>query len=114
MKRSEAVLEAAKHLFSTEDAIDGAYSEAAVLASRLVRIRAEAGLSATVGQDAIDAVTAAITALGGARAAIVRAHSELDGVKTRIGCRTTNTGGQDKDNQDSMPASGRAALRALG
>ncbi len=103
MKRSEAVTEAAQCLFSAELAIDAAYAETALLAHRLTQLRVQAGLSAVVGQSALNAVTATLGELAQARSEIVRAHGELNDVKTRIGCRTIASGGGDKGSHDIMP-----------
>ncbi|WP_158918629.1 hypothetical protein [Caulobacter sp. S45] len=113
MKRSEAVLEAAHFLHTAEYAIDGAYGETAALATNLVKLRAAAGLSATVGQPALDAVTAAMNSLNAARAQILQAHGELAEVKTRMGCRTVATGGGDKDDTDAIAAPQPLALVAV-
>ena len=107
MKRSQAVTEAAQCLFSAELAIDSAYGETAVLASRLAHIRVQAGLSATVGQPVLEAVTKALGELAQARAEMVRAHDELSDVKTRIGCRTVAVGGGDKETHDIAPEAAR-------
>ena len=104
MKRSQAVTEAAQFLFAAELAIDSAYADTADLASRLAKLRVQAGLSAVVGQSAFDAVTAALGELSQARAEMIRAHGELNEVKTRIGCRTVATGGGDKEEYDVAPA----------
>jgi CelD/BcsL family acetyltransferase involved in cellulose biosynthesis len=110
MERTQAVIVAAEYLHASENAIDSAYAQVADLAGRLVRLRGEARLSSTVGQDAVHEVTAALSALGDAQAAIARAHAKLNVTKTRIGCRTVDTGGQDKDNQDVVPTQ---ALKAV-
>jgi hypothetical protein len=86
MKRSTAVTETAQVLFSAETAIDSAFGQTAILASRLAQVRMEMGLSAVVGQRVFDAVTATLNELSQARAEIVRAHTELADVKIRIGC----------------------------
>jgi hypothetical protein len=115
MKRSEAVKETAQHLFNAEAGIDSAYGLTADLASQLSQIRVKAGLSATVGQDAFDSVTSALAALSTARREIVKAHRELDAVKTRIGCRTVASGGMDKDDSISPanePVPARSTIAA--
>lgn len=111
MKRSQVVTEAAQFLFSAELAIDSAFAETADLASRLAKLRVQAGLSATVGQPAFDAVSAALGELTQARAEMIRAHGELNAVKTRIGCRAVATGGGDKEQTDLAPAA--AALTVV-
>ena len=103
MKRSEVVIEGARSLFATELAIDHAYGQTAGLASRLIELRVAGGVSAVIGQEALDEVSEALSDLNRARAKIVRAHGKLDGVKTQLGCRTVATGGMDKDNPEVAP-----------
>ena len=103
MKRSQAVTETAQCLFAAELAIDSAYGETAVLASRLAQIRVQGGFSATVGQPVFEAVTKALGELAQARAEMVRAHGELSDVKTRIGCRAMAPAGGDKEDHDIVP-----------
>ena len=86
MERAQAVIVAAEHLHATEASIDGAYGK----------------------------VTAALSALGDAQAAMARAHGKLNVTKTKIGCRTVATGGEDKGNEDLMPRGERIELRAVG
>jgi hypothetical protein len=52
----------------------------------------EAGLSATVGQDAVDRAMEAMMALTEARRALVAAHEALYDVQRRIGLRELNFG----------------------
>jgi hypothetical protein len=113
MKRSTAVTETAQVLFSAETAIDSAFGQTAILASRLAQVRMEMGLSAVVGQRVFDAVTATLNELSQARAEIVRAHTELADVKIRIGCATVATGGGDKEDTDIVQAPARRALAAV-
>jgi L-serine deaminase len=67
----------ATHLFATEDAIDAAIKEAAGLAGYLPVARAEVGVSAAVGQPAIEQVIATMLKLSEARRSIVEAHQSL-------------------------------------
>ena len=114
MDRQQAVLLAAEQLHDTEAAIDAAYAHVADFAGRLVRLRAEARLSSTVGQDALDEVTNALAHLGNAQSAMVRSHGKLKITQVRIGCGAVATGGEDKGNQDSEISSRMPALRAVG
>ena len=114
MERSQAVIMAAEQLHATEAAIDAAYAQVADFAGRLVRLRIEARLSSTVGQDALDDITMALGHLGNAQSAVVRGHGKLNITKVKIGCRTVDTGGEDKPNQDLVPAAARPELRAVG
>ena len=49
--------------------------------------RSEAGLSAVVGQDALDEVVKTLPALVAGRRALVETHNQLDRTKTEIGLR---------------------------
>ncbi len=75
----------AASLFEAEAAIDIALAKAASLAGVMPSLRADAGLSALVGQDAVERASEAILALTQARRAIVETHKELDMAKTQIG-----------------------------
>jgi len=97
MKRSDIVMAGADQLFVTENAVDQALTEAGQLISTLTRLRVAAGVSAVVGDEAMQSVLEATASLGVARSAITRAHGQLDEVKVRLGCRTVAVGtGQDK------------------
>ena len=75
----------AASLFEAEAAIDVALAKTARLAGVMPGLRADAGLSALIGQDAVERASEAITALASARRAIVETHKELDAAKTQIG-----------------------------
>ena len=64
--------------------------------------RQEMGLSAVVGGEAVTKATEAMTALAGARAAIVTAHNDLAETKLRVGIRTKLVGNGAKSNAE-MP-----------
>jgi hypothetical protein len=92
MKRTEIVRLGAEDLVTAEDAVERALCETMTLASNLGRMRMDAKISMVVGQEAMGALSEAITALTTARGAMVRAHGHLDDVKTQIGCRTVAVG----------------------
>jgi hypothetical protein len=92
MKRADMVRAGAHQLVSAEDAVERAFCETAELASSLGRMRMDAKISMVIGQDAMNALMEAMTAMTTARAAMVRAHGHLDEVKTDIGCRTVAMG----------------------
>jgi hypothetical protein len=75
----------AANLFEAEAAIDAALAKTARLACVMPELRADAGLSALIGQDAVERASEAIAALASARRAIVETHKELDLAKTQIG-----------------------------
>lgn len=99
--RVQAAVDVADQLFKAEEAVDGALSGASRLTATMCQARHDANLAATVGQDAIEEVAAAVAAIAKARGHIVSAHRALDATKDRIGLRTMNFGtGAGKENQE--------------
>jgi hypothetical protein len=82
-------------LYEAEAAIDAAISKTATLTSVMPALRAQAGASALIGQDAVERASQAIMALAEARRAIVETHKELSIAKEQIGLGAvmTDTGG---------------------
>lgn len=72
-------------LFEAEAAIDAALSKTAALTGIMPSLRKDAGLSALIGQDAVERATQAIMALAEARRAIVETHKELSVAQEQIG-----------------------------
>lgn len=83
-QRREYAEKVAASLFEAEAAIDAAFAKTAALAG-VMPLRKEAGLSALVGQDALEWTSRSIAALAEARRAICEAHKQLDEAKTQIG-----------------------------
>lgn len=75
----------AASLFEAETAIDAALAKTARLAGVMPSLRADAGLSALIGQDAVERASDAIAALTAARRAIVETHKELSTAQEQIG-----------------------------
>jgi hypothetical protein len=75
----------ASALFEAETAIDAALSKTAQLTSVMPALRKQAGLSALIGQDAVERATQAIMALAEARRAIVETHKELSIAQKQAG-----------------------------
>lgn len=92
-------------LFAAEAAIDNALAEAARLAAMLPAARADAYLSATVGQKAFDGAAASIGALAEARAHLVRTHHVLSALARRLGLDMLAVGPLDKP-EDTPPIGG--------
>lgn len=90
--RRDAAVKVAESLFAAEEALDVALARAADLNSAIVTARAEAKLSALLGQDAIESAAATFAALIRARCSIVETHKRLDDAKTQIGLRTVSVG----------------------
>lgn len=75
----------AASLFEAEAAMDAALAKAAALAGVMPALRAEAGLSALIGQEALEWTSRSISALAEARRALVEAHKELSIAQKQIG-----------------------------
>jgi len=108
----------AASLFEAEAAIDAALGKAAALAGVMPSMRAEAGLSALIGQEAVEWTSKSITALTEARRAIVETHKELSVAQQQIGLGAVMFGYPIKP---EMEAGGRVlhevpspAIRAAG
>jgi flagellin-like hook-associated protein FlgL len=91
-ERLNAANEVAKLLFATENAVDGALADAGSLTAAMSNARRQANLAATVGQEAVEEVAAAVAAIAKARGHIVAAHRALDATKDQIGLRTVSFG----------------------
>jgi hypothetical protein len=86
----------AASLFDAETAIDAALGKTAALAGVMPTMRAEAGISALVGQGAYEWASKSILALTEARRAIVEAHKELSIAQKQIGLGAVAYGDPDK------------------
>ena len=75
----------AARLFEAEQAIDAALAKTAALAGVMPALRAEAGLSALIGQEAVEWTSRSSSALAEARRAVVEAHKELSTAQKQIG-----------------------------
>ncbi len=112
--RRAAHVVAAK-LFAAENAIDDAITCLAELAGELPRARRDAGVSAVVGQDALERVLATLPGLGAVRADLVAAHRRLDETKSAIGMRSVAVGGGGAKPDDPPHfAEPMGRLRAVG
>lgn len=113
-KRREAAQKVADRLAAAEQALDVALSLAADLNAAMPAARREAGLSAVVGQDALDRSAAAYAALVTARRELVGAHHSLGETKIAIGLRTLSFGDlEDKLPVDSPRGSDAGHLRSV-
>lgn len=92
-ERRQAAEQIAARLFAAEKAIDAAVEAAAQLSAVMPAARAEANLSALVGQDAMESAAESLTALIRARQQIVTTHARLDHAKEQIGLRAVALGG---------------------
>jgi hypothetical protein len=83
--RRHAAEQVAASLIAAESAIDAALSLTAKLAGEMPMVRADAGLSALIGQGALERAIDAMSALGLARNHIVATHKELSLAQNQIG-----------------------------
>ena len=111
MERALVAQQVANKLFATEDAIDQAIANAALLVGELVKARQELGVSAVFADESFTKATGALAALGEARTAMVACHHDLNDAKLRVGIRTKMVGTSPKPNQ-SEPI--RDHLREVG
>ncbi|WP_417611041.1 hypothetical protein [Parasphingorhabdus sp.] len=93
--RRTAAENVAKRLFATEQAIDDAISKMADLVGYLPIARANAHLSAVVGQDAISQAAASLNAMVEARRSLVATHNRLAETRDQIGLQTLAMGHTD-------------------
>lgn len=114
MKRSEhaanVVARLATDLIQAESSQDEAVSQLGRLAQSLTRSRREAGLSATVGQAAFDALAEAVTAQVSAQRAMVALHEALAEVKRNTSYRGVRMGGLEKSNEPIPRPTGLALV----
>ena len=96
MERALVAQHVANKLFATENSIDQAMADAAALIGQMVSARQELGVSTTFADGAFAQATAALSALGQARTAMIAAHAELEDAKLRVGIRTKMVGTSDK------------------
>ena len=75
----------AASLFEAELAIDTALAKAAALAGMMPALRSQAGISALIGQGAVERASEAFAALATARRAICDTHLELSIAQKQMG-----------------------------
>jgi hypothetical protein len=111
-KRRNAMEAVAPELFAMESAIDDAILQSTRLTATLINERRKAGLSAVVGQDAIERSSATFSTLIAARREIVATHEELGNLKKQVGLGAVMFGNAgDKPDAVTQPM---GSLRAVG
>ena len=95
----------AARLYAAEAAIENALAETAGLAAALPAARAEAWLSAVVGQRAFTGAAAAVGALAEARGHLIHTHNTLAALAHRLGLDGLALGPVDKPG-DTPPVGG--------
>ena len=112
VKRRRAMDAVAPELFAMESAIDDAILQSTRLTASLINERRNAGLSAVVGQDAIERSSATFSTLIAARREIVATHEELGTLKQQVGLGAVMVGnGGDKP---GFVLPGHVGLKAVG
>ena len=91
-RRLEIAHQVADQLYAAEAAIDAALTETASLAGLMPAVRADARLSALMGQGAIERAIEAVNALGQARRSIVETHKQLTITQKQMGLGAVNFG----------------------
>ena len=104
MEKIFVVKRLASKLWATEDAIDGALTEAAGLVSDLIAARRELKVSVNVIDPTTAKIADAMKALAEARSAMMAAHDAMYEAKLRIGVRTKLVGVTDKPPEDIQEA----------
>ena len=94
-QRRNAAENLMKRLFATEQAVDEAICRMADLAGYMPVARADANLSAVVGQDAISQAAETFSALVCARRQLVETHNRLAETRDQIGLRAMAMGSDD-------------------
>jgi hypothetical protein len=87
-QRLSAAKKVATSLFEAEDEIDQAITRTSGLMIKILQARQEAKLPAIIGQEAIEAVGAAVASLVQSRREILQAHAGLDVAREQIGVPT--------------------------
>jgi len=100
----------AASLFEAEAAIDAALAKAAALAGIMPSLRREAGISALIGQGAVERAGEAFAALAAARRAICETHLELSLAQKQMGLGAVAFG---DPKPAMMSAAARPALAAV-
>ena len=86
----------ATKVWSAENAVDAAMTEAAELMAGIMAARQELKVSAEVTDGATAKLVEAMTALSQARTALIAMHEGLAEAKLRVGIRTKMVGAWDK------------------
>jgi hypothetical protein len=91
-QRRQAAEKVAAHLFAVEEGVDAAIARAAQFTTAMLEARAEANLSAVVGQAELVLATRATALMVEARQLIVDAHKQLAQTRIEIGLREIGFG----------------------
>ena len=105
-----AAFEVATQVRTVEDSIETALGEIAELQSRMINVRAVAGIGVATGQPAFEQLATAVQALIAARGGIANCHGALADAKQFVpGLRAVSFGEGD----ECPPAQGALGLRVV-
>ena len=113
-KRRKAMDAVAPELFAMENAIDEAILQSVRLTASLINERRNSGLSAVVGQDAIERSSATFSTLIAARREAIATHEELSALKKQVGLGAVMLGNAGEKPDGSPFSLPRASLEAVG
>ncbi|MDB5672566.1 MAG: hypothetical protein JWO25_3525 [Alphaproteobacteria bacterium] len=110
-QRRQAAEKVAAHLFAVEEGVDAAISRTAQFTTAMIEARAEANLSAVIGQAELALASRATALMVEARQLIVDAHKQLAQTRIDVGLREVSFG----DTSECPPIEGRgsAGLHAV-
>jgi hypothetical protein len=108
-QRREAAEKVAAHLFAVEEGVDAAIARAAQFTAAMIEARAEANLSAVVGQAELALASRATQLMVEARQLIVDAHKQLAQTRIEVGLREVAFG----DPTECPPIVTEGSLRAV-
>jgi hypothetical protein len=110
MKRTQITRAGAAKLMAAEAALDTALAQTAELVGLLPTLRMGAGLSAVIGQSAVDDLGETLGHIITARRTLVRAHGGLQTVREQIGCAAVAIGVPDKPGEGDTDRNGFTAI----
>jgi len=93
-QRRQAAEKVATHLFAVEEGVDAAITRAVQFTAAMIEARAEANLSAVIGQAELALASRATQLMVEARQLIVDAHKQLAQTRVEIGLREVSFGEQ--------------------
>ena len=105
MNRADFGQDLARRLYATEQALDHALSEAALLVSSMTVGRVDQKISAVIGQEALANILEAMNTVGNARGAVVTAHHQMkaDAERMRIEWRMAGPEQKPEDDRPIRP-----------
>jgi hypothetical protein len=111
-QRRQAAEKVAAHLFAVEEGVDTAISRTAQFTTAMIEARAEANLSAVIGQAELALASRATALMVEARQLIVDAHKQLAQTRIDVGLREVGFG--DSSECPQLASTDEPMLRSVG